>query len=155
MNAWEIWSVIIKAKKDWWDIGRTQHKSLIGTVYGWHGIKTLIYGCIWTFKRIKGCHYESSNRKSCAHSSNLHPFISPVRYWVRPGCHAVHAFSSTGRLFVVYMIPFNVRGYQLDGIAPINVVTVRLCQWCTPHVGSIWGHHWLLLPEFLTGWQPQ
>ena len=39
-------------------------------------------------------------------------------------------------------VTFHLRGYQLDGIAPINVVAVRLCQWCTPHVGSIWGHHW-------------
>ena len=40
---------------------------------------------------------------------------------------------------------FHLKGYQLDGIAPINVVAVGLCQWCTPHVCSIthWFFDWL------------
>ena len=29
--------------------------------------------------------------------------MSSVRYWVRPRCHAAHAYSSTGRILVVYM----------------------------------------------------
>ena len=36
--------------------------------------------------------------------------ISSVRYWVRPGCHAAHAYSSTGRILVVYMSNISFEG---------------------------------------------
>ena len=34
--------------------------------------------------------------------------ISSVRYWVRPECHAAHAYSNTGRILVVYMSTSNL-----------------------------------------------
>ena len=54
---------------------------------------------------------------------------------------------------------FHLKGYQLDGIAPINVVAVGLCQWCTPHVCSIthWFFDWLTTSigncQYITGWE--
>ena len=30
--------------------------------------------------------------------------MSSVRYWVRPGSHAAHAYSSTGRILIMYII---------------------------------------------------
>ena len=37
-------------------------------------------------------------------------WMSSVRYWVSPGCHAAHAYSSTDRILVVYMSSISFEG---------------------------------------------
>ena len=94
--------------------------------------------------------------------------MSSVRYWVRPGCHAAHAYSSTGRILVVYMSNISFEGKparrhstnkcsRCEALPVMYstcwfhlrsslLITTKIFDWLTTSTGELQIHHWLKDP---------
>ena len=94
--------------------------------------------------------------------------ISSVRYWVRPGCHAANAYSSTCRILIVYMNNISLEGIPARRHStnkcshcealPVMystcwfhlrsslIITPRMFDWLTTSIGELPIYNWVKGP---------
>ena len=97
--------------------------------------------------------------------------MSSLRYWQRPGCHAAHAYSSTGLILVIYMslislLPMPALRHNtnkcnlceafrviystcLFHLRSSLTMTPSILEWWTTSMGVLSINNWLTLPRIL------